>query len=255
MSDLDSGRWLRRYFPKPDAQVRLVCLPHAGGSASFYRPVAAAHSGSADVVVLQYPGRQDRYRDEFIETIDEYADAIAAVLRGQPGLPTVFFGHSMGATLGFEVAHRLESGAGRPPEALIASGRRAPGTVRDEQVHARDDEGVLRELRELNGASAALEDEEVVRMSLPAIRNDYRAVEQYPARPERSIGCALTVLVGDDDPKTTVDEALRWKEHTSGAFRLRTFAGGHFFIAPHAAAVNAEIADGLTALLGASTPG
>lgn len=248
MSDMDPGNWLRRYFPTAAAKVRLVCFPHAGGSASFYRPVAAAHSAQADVVVLQYPGRQDRHRERFIETIDEYADAVTSVLQAQPELPTAFFGHSMGATLAFEVAHRLESGAGRPPEVLVASGRRAPGTERDERVHARDDEGVLAELRELNGGSAALEDEEVVRMSLPAIRNDYRAVEQYPPRPDRSVRCPVTVLVGDADPKTTVDEALRWKEHTSGAFRLRTFPGGHFFLVRHATEVNAELAGELAAL-------
>ncbi|QUH01919.1 thioesterase [Saccharopolyspora erythraea] len=241
MSDLAPGSWLRRYFPSPEAAVRLVCFPHAGGSASFYRPVASAHSTHADVVVLQYPGRQDRHRHPFIETIDDYADAITSVLASEPELPTAFFGHSMGATLAFEVAHRLELGAGRPPRALIVSGRRAPGTVREERVHESDDEGLLAELRRLNGTGAALDDEEIVRMSLPAIRNDYKAIETYPPRPNRSVSCPVWALVGDDDPKTTVDEALRWKHHTSALFGMRTFPGGHFYLTEHASAVNAEI--------------
>ena len=108
------------------------------------------------------------------------------MLAAEPELPTVFFGHSMGALLAFEVAHLLERGAAAPPRSLVVSGRRAPCTARDERVHELDDEGLLADVRGLNGAAAALEDEEVVRMSLPAIRNDYRAVETYPVRPDRA---------------------------------------------------------------------
>ncbi|MFR9727666.1 thioesterase II family protein [Saccharopolyspora sp. MS10] len=245
MTDLDPGKWLRRYHPAPEAAVRLVCFPHAGGSASFYRPVATAHSPGADVVVLQYPGRQDRHREPLLATVDEYAAAVTEVLAAEPELPTVFFGHSMGALLAFEVAHLLEHGAGAPPRSLVVSGRRAPCTARDERVHQLDDEGLLADVRGLNGAAAALEDEEVVRMSLPAIRNDYRAVETYPVRADRVVDCPIAVLLGDDDPKTTQDEALRWKEHTCDAFRLRTFRGGHFYLVQHATAVNEELAEEL----------
>jgi surfactin synthase thioesterase subunit len=42
-----------------------------------------------------------------------------------------------------------------------------------------------------------------------------------------------------------VAEAERWSEHTTGEFRLRTFPGGHFFLADHQAAVNDELANAL----------
>ena len=34
--------WLRQFFPTPGAPVRVVLLPHAGGSATFYLPLARA---------------------------------------------------------------------------------------------------------------------------------------------------------------------------------------------------------------------
>lgn len=37
----------------------------------------------------------------------------------------------------------------------------------------------------------------------------------------------------DRDPQTTLDEAAAWKQHTSGAFELRDFAGGHFYLDAH----------------------
>ncbi|MFB7508659.1 thioesterase domain-containing protein, partial [Streptomyces broussonetiae] len=47
--------WIRRYHPRPDAAARLVCLPHAGGSATFYHPVSAGLPESVDVLAVQYP--------------------------------------------------------------------------------------------------------------------------------------------------------------------------------------------------------
>ncbi|MDY7090267.1 MAG: alpha/beta fold hydrolase [Actinomycetota bacterium] len=248
IADDASTTWLRRYHPLPEAPVRLVCFPHAGGSASFYHPVSARHGGVADVVCLQYPGRQDRRLEPCLPDLGSLADAVTAELRALTEKPAVFFGHSMGAILAFEVALRLEAG-GAGPRAVIASGRRAPSTVRSETVHERDDDGIVAELRRLNGTVPdLLGDEELLRMALPAIRADYRAIELYRSPPERRLSCALTVLTGADDPLTTVAEAARWKDHTTGTYRMKSFPGGHFFIAAQQAAVNAEIAAELRAV-------
>lgn len=62
------------------------------------------------------------------------------------------------------------------------------------------------------------------------------------------IGKLSDQLTGEDDPKTTRPEAEAWREHTSGAFTLRVFPGGHFFLADHQADVDAELAGHLDAL-------
>ncbi|MFJ5535177.1 thioesterase II family protein [Streptomyces sp. NPDC093261] len=244
----DAERWLRRFRPDASTRVRLVCFPHAGGSASFYHPVAMTHAAAADVVVLQYPGRQDRRHEPLVLSVAEYVARIGPVLEQERPLPTVYFGHSMGAVLAFETALALAD-TPAAPRAIVASGRRAPATHRDERVHLRDDDGLLDELRKLNGTQAdLLGDEEIVRMALPAVRGDYRVIETYQAVPGSTVDCPITVLVGDDDPKTTVAEADQWREHTTAGFRLRTFPGGHFYLAEHQAEVNAELAAALSAV-------
>ncbi|GGL01119.1 thioesterase II family protein [Mangrovihabitans endophyticus] len=239
--------WLRRYHPGAARPVRLVCFPHAGGSASFYHPVSARHGAGADVICLQYPGRQDRRREACHTAIASLADAVAAQLRELTPKPTVFFGHSMGAILAFETALRLEADdAG--PRGVIASGRRAPSTVRTETVHQRDDDGVITELKRLNGTNAnLLGDDEILRMALPAIRADYQAIETYRSAPDVRLRAGITVLTGHADPLTSAEEAAAWERHTSGAFRLVGFPGGHFFIAEQQPAVNDEIARELAA--------
>ncbi|MEU1509490.1 alpha/beta fold hydrolase [Kitasatospora sp. NPDC005748] len=221
--------WCRRFHPAENATARLVCLPHAGGSASFYLPVSAALSPAVDVLAIQYPGRQDRRMEPAIDDLAVLVDRLYEVLRRQPELPLTFLGHSMGAVIGFELTRRLEAD-GHAPVRLFASGRRAPSTVRQENTF-RSDDAILAEVRRLSGtASALLGDEEMMRAALPALRADYTAVEGYRCAPGITVNSPITVLTGDNDPKTTLDEAKAWAEHTTAELDLRVFEGGHFFI-------------------------
>jgi surfactin synthase thioesterase subunit len=237
----DDNLWCRRYRPSSTATARLVCLPHAGGSAPFFLPVAAALSPGVDVVAIQYPGRQDRRAEPPLTNVAALADRIHDILLRQPTLPLTFFGHSMGASIGFEVIRRLEA-SGQQPAHLFASGRRAPSSYRHETVHLRDDEGILAEVRRLNGtASSLLNDDELMRAALPALRADYRAAETYQSPADVTIGCPITVLTGDADPKTTMGEANAWNRHTTGPCTVRTFPGGHFFLTAHATEITGQL--------------
>ncbi|MEV0373371.1 alpha/beta fold hydrolase [Streptomyces sp. NPDC050636] len=221
--------WCRRFHPAKNPAARLVCLPHAGGSASFFLPVAAALSPDVDVLAIQYPGRQDRRAEQPIDDLAILADHLHGVIRRQPQLPLAFLGHSLGAALAFEVTRRLEAD-GLSPVRLFASGRRAPSTFRDETAH-RSDATILAEVRRLSGtASALLDDEEMMRAALPALRADYKAAETYRCEPGAVVDSPITVLTGDSDPKTTLDEAKAWGQHTTGSLDLRVFTGAHFFI-------------------------
>ncbi|MFD6043854.1 thioesterase II family protein [Streptomyces koyangensis] len=232
--------WCRRFRPAKNPAARLVCLPHAGGSASFFLSVAAALSPEIDVLAIQYPGRQDRRAEPPIDDMAILADRLHGVLRRQPGLPVTLFGHSLGATLAFEVARRLEAD-GDVPVRLFASGRRAPSAHRGEAAH-RSDASIMAEVRRLSGtASELLGDEELMRAAIPALRADYKAAETYRCAPDVTVGCPVTVLTGDNDPKTTLDEAKAWGRHTTGALDLQVFPGGHFFISDQSAEVMAVV--------------
>jgi surfactin synthase thioesterase subunit len=230
-SSLDHDLWCRRYRPTDTATARLVCLPHAGGSASFFLPVSSALSPRVDVVSIQYPGRQDRRNEKPVTDLALLADQVYAVLRHQAVLPLVFFGHSMGASLAFEVIRRMEAD-NQAPVRLFASGRRAPSVFREETVHRLDDAGLLAEIRRLNGTSSlVLNDDELMRAALPALRADYQAAELYRSPPGATVSCPVTVLTGDRDPKTSLDDAHAWARHTTSAsFDVKVFPGGHFFL-------------------------
>lgn len=232
-----TSAWVRQFHPAPEAATRLVCLPHAGGSAPFFHPVSQRLSPAVDVLAIQYPGRQDRRHEPCVESVEELAERLVTELRPWLDRPVTLFGHSMGASVAFEVARRLEA-AGTVPLGLFVSGRRAPSRHRDERVHESDDDGLIAEMKRLSGTDATvLGDEELLRMVLPAIRADYRAAELYRYTPGPRLGCPIHALIGEDDPKATVDEARSWEDHTDGVFDITVFDGGHFYINTHAARV------------------
>ncbi|MGV9271373.1 thioesterase II family protein [Kitasatospora sp. NPDC003701] len=243
---VDDSLWCRRFHPAPQAVSRLVCFPHAGGSASFFHPVSARLAGRVDVVAVQYPGRQDRRLEPCVDDVHELADRLHAVLREQTDLPLTLFGHSMGASVAFEVARRLERD-GHGLDRVFVSGRRAPSRPgSDEQVHLRDDDGIVAEIKELSGTDPSVfASEEILRMVLPALRADYRAAETYRAEPGAALVSPITALTGDADPRTSIDDARAWGDHTSGDFRLEVFPGGHFYLTDRPADVMNVLADHL----------
>ncbi|RAJ46241.1 surfactin synthase thioesterase subunit [Kitasatospora sp. SolWspMP-SS2h] len=245
---MSADDWLRRYHPGPAGAPRLVCFPHAGGTASYWHPLSAALRDRAAVTAVQYPGRQDRWNEKPLEDLHELADRIAEVLLPSwlPE-PPALFGHSMGAMLAHETARRLAAATGRGPRLLVVSGRRAPHCLRaDPELRDASDAELLSHLAALGGtATAALEDPELVELFLPPLRADYRAVETYRYRPGPPLECPVTVLTGESDEQVTPDEAVAWAVHTTGPVEVRTYPGGHFFLAEHQQAVTTLIADRL----------
>ncbi|AGL19210.1 thioesterase II family protein [Actinoplanes sp. N902-109] len=226
--------WWRTFKPAPAAPVRLACLPHAGGSASFYHPLARALAPGIEVLAAQYPGRQDRYREPLVTSLTDLARHCFEALRPSIDRPLILFGHSMGALLAYEIALLMQDDGLAPPVHLVVSGRRAPSRYRDDQFHRLPPAGLVAQVRALSGTDASvLSDPETLRLILPAVRGDYRAVETYRHQPGRVVHSPVTALTGTDDPMVTVEEVTAWERHTDGPADIRSMPGGHFFVADH----------------------
>ncbi|MFI6442222.1 thioesterase II family protein [Streptomyces sp. NPDC050759] len=243
--------WIRCFRSVPHRRARLVCFPHAGGAASFYVPLSRTVTGACDVLAVQYPGRQERRQEPFRDNVHEMADEIAQALVPWTDVPLVLLGHSMGATLAYEVTRRLERDDPAAVARLIVSCRPAPSRTGRKTVELRSQDDVLAELRRLSGTDdRLLLEQEMIDMIVPILIADYAAIRRYQHVPEPVLRTGITAFLGVDDPGVSHADAAAWEQHTTGTFALRLFPGGHFYFkddpAPLARAVS-EVLSPLTA--------
>lgn len=247
-ADHVTSKGIQRLHPSPGAKAALVCFPHAGGAAGYYRPFSAALSPDIDVLAVQYPGRQNRRTEPLAGTIDHLVDDSLEALEPWAHRPLSLFGHSMGAVVAYEVARRLTA-AGSPPVTLVVSGRRAPGDERSDEVHLRDDDGLLAEVGRLGGTDMRVfESPDMRALLLPTLRADYQAVETYRHTEGPRLSCPVLALAGEADPVASPAEMRHWAARTSAQFDVRGFPGGHFYLADHSEAVTSAVRDHVIAL-------
>lgn len=238
--------WLRGFRRDPAGRIEVVFLPHAGGSAGFFRKLAESLPSWIDTSAVQYPGRQDRRGEPAVDSIPVLARRIADVLSARDSGPVALFGHSMGAVLAFEIARIVQQRPGHRIAGVIASGRRAPSVRRTEEVRLGDDSALIAELATLGGTqSEFLRDRELWEMVAPSVRADYRAIQSYEYRQGAVLNCPLSVLVGRSDPRVSLTDARAWQPFTDNGFRFRVFPGGHFYLAEPTTRLSAAIAEDL----------
>jgi pyochelin biosynthetic protein PchC len=235
--------WLRILRPSGAGQS-VVCLPHAGGSASWFAGWARHLGAAPGLIAVQYPGRADRAAERPATDVASAADRIAAELRGL-GQDIVLFGHSMGAAIAHEVALRL-AGDGRLA-GLAVSAHAGPDDLKPVVEHLMPDDELWAAVRDLNGTDdRVLGAAELRDLLLPLFRADFALAATYQPRTRPALGVPVLALAGENDPEVSPEEMLSWRHTGRAGFTLRTFPGGdHFYLTGAVTAVTRAV----TALL------
>jgi medium-chain acyl-[acyl-carrier-protein] hydrolase len=233
-----SGKWLvgRR---APEARLRLICLPFAGGSAATYLPWQAALGPTVEVCAVQLPGRGARVAEPPISSLHQIIGTLAHIIASDTALPFALFGHSMGALLGFELARQCARLGLSMPVHLFASGCAAPQR-RDptKALHRLPDDELIAALADYNGTPPELlAHRELMAILLPMLRADFSVVGNYEYQHAPLLNVPITVLAGKDDQRVTLEQAAAWSLESSVPSHIEWFDGDHFFIQQHTQAV------------------
>ncbi len=229
--------------------VRLFCLPHAGGGSRVFRPWISALAPAVAVCPVLLPAREQRWREPPVAVMAELVEPLCQAIGGLADRPFALFGHSMGAAIAHAVAVRLH---GRPEAArpwhLFVSGRPAPWLLpRVYAAHRLPDQDFLARLRLLNGTPAeVLAEPALLAALLPVLRSDFAVSENYHVAATPRLDLPVTAFGGRTDPLAEPDELLAWRSATTGPFALRVFPGDHFYLTSAPAALLAAITGALT---------
>lgn len=158
--------------------------------------------------------------------------AIAGAMEREPSCQFAFYGHSLGAIIGFELARELRRRRRTGPTQLFLSGQQAPQVANAVRpIFNLPDDEFIAELRRLNGTpEQLLDDPEMQEILLPILRADFEILDNYKYRHERPLSCPITVYGGQQDDGIPVKNLHAWKEQTLADCNVEAFPGDHFFI-------------------------
>jgi len=231
---------LRRISGGGPGTLRLFCFPHAGGGATAFKGWTERLPRSVIVSPMRAPKRNN---------MADHVAALAAACAPYLGDPFAFFGHSMGAVVAFELARYLRRGNQPLPRLLVVSGARAPQFRRGHVPRPEPgDAEFIAELRRLEGTpQEVLDNPELMRMILPALRADAAIYRSYIYAEEPPLDCPIRAYGGTQDPNVRREHLEAWSQQTTASFGLRLFPGGHFFLQTGRQAFLDALAHDLTA--------
>jgi surfactin synthase thioesterase subunit len=97
--------------------------------------------------------------------------------------------------------------------------------------------------------AAVLEDAELLRLFLPAMRADIRAIESYRLAPDHTrLPVPFTLMGGTADPQCSEAAWAGWRELSSVPVEMLRFPGGHFYFLDDRASIAQAIVARLASL-------
>lgn len=233
MAATAEDRWVKIFEPRPEAELRMFAFPYAGGGASIYRLWPRSLPETVELVAVQLPGRESRWRDPAFRDLETLVAEAMEALRPHMDRPFVFFGHSMGGAISHELARALRAADAPMPRQLFVSGRPAPRAEDDgEDIHDLPRDEFIKRLRDYAGTpEEVLQNEELMALVEPLVRADFAVCETYEFDPERPpLDLPVTVYGGTGDDEVPREHLELWRQETTGDFRLHMLDGGHFFL-------------------------
>lgn len=248
---LPTNSWFAFVKPNPTADLRLFCFPYAGGSAMTYRTWSDLLPRNIEVYPIELPGRGSRLREQPYKSMTPLVHDLGQALKPYLEKPYAFWGHSMGALIGFELARLFRRWQLPAPLQLFASGHTAPQVNSSHQpIYNLPEAEFLTELRQLEGTpEAVLNNQELMQLLIPMLRADFEVNETYAYMPEPPLSCPISVYGGADDRDVNRAALEAWREQTTADFALHIFAGGHFFLQSAQSQVLATLAHELQKLV------
>lgn len=215
-----------------EPSYRIICFPHGGGSVQSFRNWTDYLPDDVELICLDLPGRGKRSAEAAIRSMDVLVPMVIEALQAYSDRPFVFFGHSAGALVAYEIARSLEK-AGRPsPFHVVVSAHPSADLPPEEPLMYRYADDKLADVIRTLGMvpKKALANEKLVLdFILPPLRADFELVETYDRNLPTPLKAAITAMGGVQDETINANHLDEWRRLTTSRFARIMFDSDHFF--------------------------
>lgn len=229
----ESNSWF--IFPKPNpmARLRLFCFPYAGGGASIFHAWANTLPSDIETVGIQMPGMESRIMEPPIESLSLVVQTLLSEIYPKCDKSFVFFGHSLGALISFELTRNLKKRYGLQPLHMFVAGIHAPHILNQKPpIHDLPETDFLTMLqgRYSGIPEEILRNPDILELVLPGLKASLKMYECYKYEEDDPLDCDITAFGGDQDKNTRREDLEAWCHQTKRSFTLHMLPGSHFFI-------------------------
>ncbi len=227
-----SERGVINLTPARQGNLRLFCFPFAGGTANNFRWWIKHLPENDEVYAMQLPGRGARLQETPYDAMHQVTRELLPAIIQRLDKPVVFFGHSMGAAVAYQLSVELQEIGAPLPAYLFFSGS-APISLHNSgrRVHAFDEKELMQELKALGGTPPdILENPDFLRYYIPGIKADFKVLENFVPLELKMLYSPFTVWGGLSDYRVPVEMLQGWSRFSHYPIKIRKFQGGHMFI-------------------------
>lgn len=232
-------------------KLNLFCLPYAGGGSAIFHDWKEYLKDVATVKPLLLPGRERRINEIPPDNTQDLALNIFQEMSLGLEEPWAIFGHSMGASLAWEIAVIADKHNHiQNPKLLITSGRASPDLERlKKPIHSLPNGEFIEKLKELGGTpKAVLDNQEMMDLLLPILRGDFKRSETWEPTSHILQSTPILSFGGTKDDESTLNRITPWASYTKSWHKNCLIPGGHFYISEQRALLLAKLKESLQSL-------
>ena len=223
-----------RKAKKPGNQKQMVMFPFGGGSGYSYSALVNEIDEDVEIIVINPPGHFFN-GGKALESIPAMVYLYLTELRRFLKDNTLFFGHSIGGIVAYELCKALEKENRMQIKKIIISSVNPPHlTMEDvDLLSEMDSDTLVQKCAELGGMPQLFkEDPELLEFFIAGLRADLKALENYDppkVRDVKKINIPASVLYSDRDYIVDAAKVREWERYLDCSAFI-PFSGDHFYL-------------------------
>ena len=235
LKEFNDFNWLTCSKAKEQTVMRLFCFPYAGGGASIFKNWQVYLPNNLEMWAIKLPGRENRVREAPFNDWTSLIENTLKILLPLLDKPYIFFGHSFGARIAYELTKWLQENNRPLPKLLIISACRAPHIPTAEPyLYNLPKNQFIESIRRMNGTPKEfLENDKLFGMMEATLRSDMKLAELWQDSFATQLKVPINIFSGKNDFTDPFSKMQEWQKYTSEQFCSHEFLGDHFFLHSH----------------------